>query len=101
MKAVKSAAAEDDVRQAVDYYLNEAGPDIALQFIDELEKVTKHVGDWPGSGSARFAEILGIPGLRSFALARFPYVVFYIEEDDHVDIWRVLHGKRDIPAVLS
>jgi toxin ParE1/3/4 len=24
--------------------------------------------------------------------------VFYIEMDDHIDVWRVLHGERDIPA---
>jgi toxin ParE1/3/4 len=24
--------------------------------------------------------------------------MFYIERDDHIDIWRVLHGHRDIPS---
>jgi toxin ParE1/3/4 len=29
-----------------------------------------------------------------------PYLIFYIDRDDHVDVWRVLHAQRDIPARL-
>lgn len=43
---------------------------------------------------------LNIPGLRFWPLTRFPYLVFYVERDDHIDIWRVLHEQRDIPAWL-
>ena len=25
-------------------------------------------------------------------------MVFYVDRADHIDIWRVLHGKRDIPS---
>jgi toxin ParE1/3/4 len=32
---------------------------------------------------------------------RYPYLVFYVERDDHIDVWRVLHGQRDIPAWLG
>jgi toxin ParE1/3/4 len=27
-------------------------------------------------------------------------LVFYIERDDQVDVWRVLHAQRDIPDGL-
>ena len=33
-------------------------------------------------------------------LKRYPYLVFYIEQDDHIDVWRVLHSHRDIPSWL-
>lgn len=36
--------------------------------------------------------------LRNWAVKGFPYLVFYIERDDHIDVWRVLHGRRDIPS---
>jgi len=26
------------------------------------------------------------------------YLVSYVERDDHVDVRRVLHGRRDLPA---
>lgn len=29
---------------------------------------------------------------------RHPHLVFYVERSDQVDIWRVPHGRRDIPA---
>jgi len=41
-----------------------------------------------------------LPGLRFWPLQRYPYLVFYIELADHIDIWRVLHSQRDIPAWL-
>lgn len=30
-----------------------------------------------------------------------PHLVFYLEREDHIDVWRILHGRRDIPATLS
>lgn len=44
----------------------------------------------------------GRHGLRSWPLARYPYpyLVFYIERDDHIDVWRLLHGLRDMAAWL-
>ena len=33
--------------------------------------------------------------------AAYPYLIFYIERDGHVDVWRVLHALRDIPAWLQ
>ena len=27
--------------------------------------------------------------------------VFYVERDDHIDVWRVLHAQRDIPAWMQ
>ena len=41
-----------------------------------------------------------MPGLRSWALGRYPYVVFYCEHGGHIDVWRVLHSRRDIAAWL-
>jgi hypothetical protein len=31
-------------------------------------------------------------------MRRYPYVVFYVEREDRIDVWRVLHTRRDIPA---
>ncbi|MCY3505287.1 MAG: type II toxin-antitoxin system RelE/ParE family toxin, partial [Chloroflexi bacterium] len=30
----------------------------------------------------------------------FPYMVFYVEREADVDVWRVLHAARDIPEWL-
>jgi toxin ParE1/3/4 len=53
------------------------------------------------SGSPRYSYELEIPDLRVRAVARFPYQVFYIAGDGAVDVWRVLHERRDLPTALT
>lgn len=55
----------------------------------------------PATGSPRYAHELNLPGLRCWSLARYPYLVFYVEHPDHIDVWRLLHGQRDIPAWMQ
>lgn len=95
------ALALADVDEAIGYYLQEVGPEVALGFIDELERAYKHLGRHPATGSPRYAHELNLPGLRNWPLIRYPHMVFYVEQADHVDVWRVLHGGRDIPAWMS
>ena len=92
--------ANRDVDEAVAYYLSAAGEAVALGFIDALEQAYSHNGRHPVTGSLRYAHELNLPSLRSWPLKRYPYMVFYVERDDHIDVWRVLHGLRDIPAWL-
>ena len=90
--------ARRDIRAAVDHYAREAGPDIALAFIDALQLAYQAIAAHPALGSPRYASELALPGLRSLATKGFPYLVFYIDREDHIDIWRVLRGRRDIPS---
>jgi toxin ParE1/3/4 len=87
-----------DIDAAVAFYLGEGGAQAASGFVDELEQALLHIGSHPASGSSRYAHELNLTGLRSWPLARYPYLVFYLEHPGQVDVWRVLHGKRDIPA---
>ena len=93
--------ADRDVAAAVDYYIHAAGPDLALGFIDALQMAFQTIAAHPASGSPRYAHELSLPRLRSRGVKRYPYVVFYIEREDHIDIWRVLHVQRDIPARMQ
>lgn len=95
---VPRALARRDVDEAIDHYLSEAGEKAALGFIDDLERAFSHVARRPAAGSSRYAHELDLPGLRSWPLKRYPYLVFYAERGDSVDVWRVLHGRRDVPA---
>ena len=90
-----------DIDEAVDYYLTEAGERVALGFIDALEQAFQTIGRHPAAASPRYAHELALPGLRSHLLKRYPYLVFYVEQNDRIDVWRVLHAKRDIPASLQ
>lgn len=90
-----------DVDEAIAYYLGEQADHAAFGFIDALEKAYLHIGRHPATGSSRYAHELDLPGLRSWPLTGYPYLVFYIERQDHIDVWRVLHGQRDIPVWMN
>jgi len=90
--------AKQDADEAIDYYVSENAPEAALGFIDALERAYSHISRHPGTGSSKYAHELNLPGLRFWPLQKYPHLVFYVERDDYVDVWRVLHGERDIPA---
>lgn len=89
--------ANGDVEEALEHYLAEANAKVAMRFIDELERAYKHIARHPLSGSPRYAHQLGLAELRFWRLRRYPYLIFYVECEDHIDVWRVLHEHRDIP----
>lgn len=93
--------ANRDVDESVAHYLSEAGEVVALGFIDALEKAYGHIGRHPATGSQRYAHELNLTGLRAWPLTRYPHLVFYVERPHHIDVWRVLHGQRDIPAWMQ
>ena len=90
--------ARRDIDEAIEHYLSEAEPAVALDFVDALEDALRQIGERPASGSPRHAHELDIPGLRFQSVGRFPYPVFYVEREADIDVWRVLHGARDIPV---
>ncbi len=93
--------AQHDIDEIIAYYLAESAGPAALGFIDALEAAYAHLGRHPATGSLRYAQALNLPGLRFWPLARYPYLVFYLERPDHIDVWRVLHGARDIPQWMA
>lgn len=101
VRAHLRAAAQRDIEGAVGYYRYEAGSDTALAFIDSYEAAVRSLCRHPRMGSLRFAFELEIPDLRSWSLDRFPHLIFYVFDDESIDIWRVLHARRDIPTFLA
>ncbi|MDA0236619.1 MAG: type II toxin-antitoxin system RelE/ParE family toxin [Proteobacteria bacterium] len=93
--------ANRDVDAAIAHDLEEVSPAVAVGFIDALERAYTHISRHPGKGSPRSGHELDLPDLRSWRLSRYPYLVFYVERADHIDVWRVLHGERDIPAWMQ
>ena len=93
--------ANRDVDEIIDHYLNERAELATIGFIDALEQTYLHIGRHSGIGSPRYGHELNLPGLRSWALKRYPHLVLYVERSDHIDVWRILHGQRDIPAWMQ
>ena len=92
--------AETDIDHAVAYIWRD-NPVAATQLLDALEEGFSALSHQPAMGSPRYAHL--IPGnmLRMWKVDKFPYLVFYLEHEDHLDVVRVLHEVRDIPALLG
>jgi toxin ParE1/3/4 len=97
---VRREQADRDVLAAIDYYLEHA-PEAALSFINAIEQTYRRIQRLPAIGSPRYAHELNLPGLRFQICKRYPFLVFYMETSARIDVWRVLHASRDIPAYLQ
>ena len=98
---IPKALALQDVDEAVAYLVHQEAADIALQFIDALQTAYTFISKNASTGSPRYAHALDLPGLRSWSLKGHPYLIFYVEQEAHIDVWRVLHMSRDIPQELQ
>lgn len=97
---IRRGLADEDVDAVIRYYQNRSAQ-ATLGFIDALEQSYKLISAEPGIGSPRHGYELALPGLLSQKMDKYPYIIFYYERVDHIDVWRVLHEKRDIPAHLD
>lgn len=94
-----AADADLDVAIAI-AYLREKRPQSAGDLLDAFEQAIALLQEFPKTGSPRMGQWLNLPALRSLPLDGFPYLVFYVERDHHVEIVRLLHTSRDLPAIL-
>lgn len=90
----------DDIDASIDYYAT-VSTDVARRWVEALQRAVADIGRHPRLGSSRFAEHLGIEGLRHRTLRKFPYLVFFIESDSNILIVRVLHERRDVDGELG
>ena len=92
--------AERDIDGAIRHYRSEGGRPLAAKCAEAIESALRNIGAHPATGSPRYAAQLKLAGLRFWPVMRFPYLIFYVEPADHVDVWRVLHAARDLPVWL-
>jgi toxin ParE1/3/4 len=89
-----------DLESASGYYVAEADVATAIRFVDAVEATARRIGRNPRLGSLKFSYELTIPDLRVMSVGKFPYLLFYLERESSVDVWRLLHTSRDIPASM-
>ncbi len=101
-RLVRSERSDDDVREVVEYLLREASASIAVRFIDALEESYLLLQSQPEIGRLYVPENSELQGIRSWRVHHFEhYLVFYQVLEDVVRIARVLHGSRNLWAVLE
>lgn len=89
MNVVLRPEAETDVAAAYQYYV-EAEPDLAQQFIDELDRLLLRLSTFPRSAQP----VHGYGTVRRALLRRFPFAVFSIVGDDEIIVLRAIHTAR-------
>lgn len=94
-KAIFAPAAEADL-EAIHDHIAADNPVAALELIGRFEELATRLAETPGMGRVR-SELL--PNLRSFPISR--YLVFYRPSADGIEVVRVLHGARDLPALFG
>lgn len=93
--------ARRDADEAANWYAGQGGLTLELRFIEALDAAAMQIVDHPGIGANRYAELLKLQDLRFWPLKDFPYLIFYLERDKHIDVWRLLHAQRDIPEWMG
>lgn len=99
-KLHRRSIADADVLSAIEFYVENA-PGCVDALIDELEKAFAHIKEYPASGSPRYAIELDIAELRAWKLKKFPFIIFYVDVNGQIEVWRVLHETRDIPSTFE
>lgn len=77
-------------------YIAQENPNAAFSFVDELEASCKKLEDFPHIGAER-PEL----GKNIRALVHESYLIFYEASETCARIERILHGSRDLSAVLD
>lgn len=95
-------AAQRDINSHADYLETEAGKDVALRFVDSARASFADLGTTPKIGTVVPTRKTELEGLRKWRIAGFPkYLIFYRHEQEHVRIFRVLHGAQDWWSALD
>ncbi|WP_395692385.1 type II toxin-antitoxin system RelE/ParE family toxin, partial [Piscinibacter sp.] len=79
----------------------EGGTRLALKVAKATNEALDQVELEPGMGSPRLGKVLGIPGLRTWRVGKYPLLWCYFERGDHLDVVRLLGERQDIIAILG
>jgi toxin ParE1/3/4 len=93
-RAFLSPAAEEDLAQIFDYIALD-NDEAAERFVRSFRPIFELLGTNPLMGRDR-SDLRS--GIRSFPHKR--YIIFYVRTDRGIQVNRVLHGARDIPAIF-
>jgi len=83
-------------------FIAQDNPEAAERFIDVAEDTFRFLSDTPGAGCIHQFFIEELRGVRMWPIRGFEkHLVFYREISNGVEIIRVIHGARDIPAIFE
>lgn len=97
-----SVDARDDLVLSYQWYLREAGLTVAERYLDAFSKTVALLSREPGVGQTRHFRSPRLKGIRSMPLhgAFKVHLIFFRVEGEVLDVFRMLHGMRDLPRRL-
>jgi toxin ParE1/3/4 len=88
--------ADQDLLDIWSYYASEASDDIADKVVAQIVTAARRIAALPLSGRPRDDLQSGVRSVLAH-----PYLVFYRETEDVVQVLRVLHERRNLAAELT
>ncbi len=95
-------AKQDLIEQATYLYLAEPLTDVSERFLTSAEAAFGRLADLPGLGARVDLTAPRLADLRRWPVPGFRnHLIFYRQTDTGIDVVRVLHGARDLAALLE
>jgi toxin ParE1/3/4 len=85
---VFDSEANDELHAAASYY-EEQRTGLGDEFMAEVQQAVERIGQTPQAFPTHESS-----GVRKCVLRRFPYTIFFLEEDDRIWIAAVAHQRR-------
>lgn len=83
-------------------YISQNNFDAALRFFDAARQTIAQLAQTPGMGSPYSIAHPRLAGLRKRGVKGFEkYLIFYLSQDELLEVVRILHAARDLPTILS
>lgn len=91
--------AEEDFLQITNYFSVES-PAVAARFIDAVETICEIIAEHPEIG--RNVDFIHQQSIRRLRIKGFQkYVLFYRLSEQKIEVVRMCHGSRDLPALFQ
>jgi toxin ParE1/3/4 len=95
MRYVVASRAAQDLRAIASYLVQELNEDLALDFATRFARTADRLAAFPQLG--RVSEL---GRFRFHGIFGSPYLIVYRWQATPIEILRVVHGARDLPALL-
>lgn len=99
---VRRPSADRDLVAIFRWFARQAGLRVADRFLVEAEATFSRLAGMPRMGTAYQPDERHFTDLRFFPISRYrDYLVFDRPISDGIEVFRVLHGARDIAGILA
>jgi toxin ParE1/3/4 len=92
-----------DLVRRVDWYRDQAGPEVAGRFVSATQSTLTALCQTPGLGRPRFKTSSKLSGIHSFRIQSpfHRHLIFYRFNETSLFAERLIHGARDLPRRLT